>query len=322
MISAIRVNCVSGTALLLVSVLAALLLAAFVLTATDHAYLLTTLSRMVIMAIAAMGLNLILGFGGMPSFGHALFVGIGVYAVFLFDFLGVDNGWLQLATALGTAALVGLLEGSLALRLSGLYFLMFTLAFSQMAFYLFTGLEIFGGDQGAPLAKRSIFLNAISLENPVTFLLVCVAALAVISLFTYRLLGSRFGMVIQGARINVRRMSALGFPVFRYRLVAFTMSAMVCSVAGMLLVNLNDYSNPRYFHWSMSGDLCLINIIGGLRSVAGPIVGAVAYITLQEILALYTEHWQTILGPVLAALVVFGHDGIVGMLGTRRNRGA
>jgi branched-chain amino acid transport system permease protein len=208
------------------------LLAGFALFAEmiGRAYLLTPLARIVIFAIAALSLNLILGFGGMVSFGHALYVGIGVYAVGISDFFGLYSGWLHIAAALAASALIALMVGSLSLRVSGVYFIMITLAFSQMAYYLFTGLTVFGGDEGMSLAGRSQFLAALPLKDPLTFYFFCLTILALYALICHRIVQSRFGLVIDGARINERRMLALGFPVFRYRLVAYVISGSMCSI--------------------------------------------------------------------------------------------
>lgn len=306
---------------LLIGTMGALALAAVISVAIGKAYLLTPLTRVVIFAIAAVSLNLVLGLGGMVSFGHALYLGIGVYAVGILDHFGVSNGWLHLGTAIGVSTLVAVVVGALSLRVSGVYFIMITLAFTQMAFYFFTGLTMFGGDEGMSLSGRSQFLHALPLKNSVTFYFLCLGVLALHVAIIYRLVHSRFGLVIQGARINERRMSALGYPVYTYRLVAYVISGALCSVSGVLLANLNEFASSQYMHWIISGDLIIMIVMGGIHSVAGPIIGASVFIALQEVLSSYTERWQVVLGPILVLLVIFARDGIVGLfarMGRRR----
>lgn len=276
-------------------------------------YLLAPLARIMIFAIGAVALNLILGYGGLVSFGHALYVGIGVYSVGILDHYGVVNGWLHVGAAIGVSAVIGLLVGMLSLRLSGVYFIMITLAFAQMAFYLFTGLTVYGGDDGMPLSVRSHFLDAIPLKNPYVFHFVCLSVLGITLILMQRIVNSRFGMVIQGARINERRMHALGYPVFQYRLVAYVISGVVCAIAGVLMVNLNQFASSQYLHWVISGDLTVMIIMGGLNSVVGPVLGATAFIVLQEVLSAYTDRWQVVLGPLLVLLVIFAREGLVGL---------
>jgi branched-chain amino acid transport system permease protein len=282
--------------------------------------LLSPLSRIVILAIAAASLNLILGFGGMVSFGHAIYLGIGAYAVGILDYWGVVSGWAHLGAAIASSAALALVIGALSLRVSGLSFIMITLAFSQMAFYIFTVLVIFGGDEGMSLSGRSQFIPEVPLKNPLNFYFFCLVVLAFTLLLIYRIVHSRFGRVIQAAYFNEKRTLALGYPVMRFRLVAYMISAVLCAVAGVLFANLNQYVSSETMRWTVSGDLIVMIIIGGLGSVAGPVIGAGAFIALQELLSAYTDNWQAVLGIVLIVLVIFAREGVVGFFDKFRRR--
>jgi len=276
-------------------------------------YYVTLFTRIVILAIAAVGLNLILGFGGLVSFGHAMYVGIGAYAVGILSFYGIDNGWAQLGAALLVGTAVAAVVGLVCLRTSGVAFIMITLAFAQMLFFLAVSLKQFGGDDGLTIANRSDFglfslhSNAALYYAAFVVLLLCLAVLS-------RLVRSRFGMVLRGARANERRMAALGFPLLRYRLTAYVMSALACVVAGMLLANLTKFTSPSYMAWQASGDLIVMIVLGGMGTVVGPVAGAIALLVLEEILAGWTQHWMVILGPAIVLIVLTAKRGIYGYL--------
>lgn len=286
-------------------------------------YYVTFFTRIVILAIAAVGLNLILGFGGLVSFGHAMYLGIGAYAVGILSFYGIGNGWAQLAAALLVGAAVAVPVGFVCLRTSGVAFIMITLAFAQMLYFLAVSLKQFGGDDGLTIAGRSDFAifslksDAMLYYAAFAVLLVCLAVLS-------RLVRSRFGMVLRGARANERRMAALGFPLLRYRLTAYVMSALACVVAGMLLANLTTFTSPSYMAWQASGDLIVMIVLGGMGTVVGPVAGAVVLLVLEEVLAGWTQHWMVILGPAIVLIVLTAKKGIYGFLGdldARRGRG-
>jgi len=277
-------------------------------------YYVTLFTRIVILAIAAVGLNLILGFGGLVSFGHAMYVGIGAYAVGILSFYGVDSGYVQLAAGLLVGGAVALVVGLVCLRTSGIAFIMITLAFAQMLFFLAVSLKQFGGDDGLAIASRSQF-GFFSLQGNAALyyaaLVVLVACLAGIA----RLVDSRFGMVLRGARANERRMAALGFPLLRYRLTAYVISALVCVVAGMLLANLTKFTSPSYMAWQASGDLIVMIVLGGMGTVVGPVAGAIALLVTEELLASWTTHWMIVLGPAIVVIVLTAKRGIYGYLG-------
>jgi branched-chain amino acid transport system permease protein len=278
-------------------------------------FLLTLFTRIVILAMAAVSLNLILGFGGMMSFGHAAYLGIGGYAVGILAFEGVSSGFVQWPVALLASAIFALVVGALSLRTRGVYFIMITLAFAQMAYYIVSGIARYGGDDGLTIYKRSQFIAPLNLSNKVQFYYVCLALLFAAIYLVWRIVNSRFGMVIQGARSNDTRMRAIGFPTYRYKLVAFVIAGTLCGLSGALLANNTDFVSPSVMYWTRSGDLIIMVVLGGMGSVAGPVFGAVALLVLEEALSGITEYWQIILGPLLLFVVLFARGGIDGLLG-------
>ncbi|MFN3658853.1 MAG: branched-chain amino acid ABC transporter permease [Pseudolabrys sp.] len=277
-------------------------------------FVLTLFTRIVILAMAAVSLNLILGFGGMMSFGHAAYLGIGGYAVGILAHEGVYSGFVQWPVALAVCALFALVIGSLSLRTRGVYFIMITLAFAQMAYYIVSGLARYGGDDGLTIYKRSQFFEPLNLSSKVQFYYLCLALLYGSVYLVWRLINSRFGMVIQGARSNDTRMRAIGFPVYRYKLTCFVIAGTMCGLAGALLANHTDFVSPSVMYWTRSGDLIIMVVLGGMGSVAGPVFGAVALLVLEEVLSGITEYWQIILGPLLLLVVLFARGGIDGLL--------
>jgi branched-chain amino acid transport system permease protein len=297
-----------------VLVAAALALQPLIALATGNGFLLVISTRIVIMAIAAVSLNLILGYGGMVSFGHAAYLGIGGYAVGILAQSGIYSGFVQWPVAILASAAFALVIGVLSLRTRGVYFIMITLAFAQMIYYVATGLDEYGGDDGLTIYRRSQF-GLLDLSNKVVFYYLCLALLAATVFVVWRLVNSRFGFVIQGARSNDRRMQALGFPTYRYRVVAFVIAGTICGLAGALLANHTDFISPAAMHWTQSGDLIVMVILGGIRSLFGPVFGAIALLVLEEVLSEITEYWQIILGPLFLLVVLYARRGIDGMLG-------
>ncbi|MBI2205751.1 MAG: branched-chain amino acid ABC transporter permease [Candidatus Rokubacteria bacterium] len=273
-----------------------------------------------IFAIAAVSLDLILGYGGMVSFGHAAYLGIGAYAVGIPAYYGLHNGYVQWTIAVLASAAIALVIGAISLRTSGVYFIMITLAFTQMLYYLGVSVEEYGGDDGMRLAARSTFAGLVDLRGGTTFYYV-VLVLLVLSLGVgHRLINSRFGMVIRGGRSNEARMRAIGFATFRYKLVAFMIAGAMCGLAGALLVNHTEYVTPEFMHWTRSGDIMFMVILGGMGTLGGPVLGAVVLRLLEDLLLpSWTEHWQAILGPFLVLVVLFAKRGLVGLLPERRD---
>jgi branched-chain amino acid transport system permease protein len=270
----------------------------------------TLFARVMVFAIAAVSLDLILGYGGMVSFGHAAYLGVGAYAVGILAHHGVVNGPLQWGIAVAASAATALAIGAISLRTSGMYFIMITLAFAQMLYFLAISLKAYGGDDGLPIAQRSDF-GVVDLKNDVTLYYAIWFVLLVSLAAGRRLVGSRFGMVVRGSQANDRRMAAIGFPTYRYRLAAFVMSGTLCGLAGVLLATLTNFVSPSYMGWARSGELIVMVVLGGMGTLIGPVLGAAALLILEEVLASWTVHWMLILGPVLIAVVLTSRRGIL-----------
>ena len=284
-------------------------------------FYLDLLRRVMIFAIAAISLNLILGYGGMVSFGHAAYLGIGAYAVGVLSYYGIDNGWLQWAVAIGASALVAAAIGAVSVRTSGIYFIMITLAFTQMLYYLGISIEEYGGDDGLRLKVRSQFSGLIDLDDPATFYYLVLAILALFLFLSQRLVNSHFGLVLQAARSNEARTRAIGFSPYPYRLAAFVISGAMCGLAGALLVNHTAYLTPEFMNWTRSGELMFMVILGGIATTSGPLLGAAALLLLEDLLQGWsvlpkwvTEHWQLYLGVILVLVVLFARRGLAGFL--------
>jgi len=269
--------------------------------------------RIMIFAIAALSLNLILGYGGMISFGHAVYLGVGAYAVGVLAHYGITNGWLQWALAIGASAVVAAAIGAVSIRTSGIYFIMITLAFSQMLYYLGISIEEFGGDDGMRLPKKSQFPGLIDLDNPVAFYYLVLAILIAFLYLGHRLVNSRFGMVIRAAKANEPRTRAIGFSPYPYRLAAFVIAGAMGGLAGALLVNQTVFLTPEFMNWTRSGELMFMVILGGVATTAGPVLGAAVLLLLEDLLAGWTQHWQLILGPLLVLSVLFFRRGLAGI---------
>ena len=292
--------------------------------AFDQRYLLSIGTRIVIWAIAAISLNMILGYGGMVSFGHAMFFGIGGYAVGILAAHGVASGWIQWPVGIVAAAVWAAAIGALSLRTRGLYFIMITLAFAQLVYYLGAGLEAYGGDDGLNIS-RSRFPGLIDLRDKASFYWLCFVLLCGTLWFCSRFANSRFGLVIRGARSNELRMTALGFPVFRYRLAAFTLSGALGGLAGILLANEGAYISPAMMSWVKSGDLIVIVVLGGMGTLFGPLYGTIAFFVLEESLPPlldlgrkgWGEYWQIAFGPMLVLIALYARGGIDSLFGRR-----
>jgi len=270
--------------------------------------------RIMIFAIAALSLDLILGYGGMVSFGHAAYLGVGAYAVGILAHHGVHDGFVQWALAIAASALVALGIGAISIRTSGVYFIMITLAFTQMLYYLGISIEEYGGDDGMRLLARSQFRGLVDLRDGVTFYYVVFAILVLCLVLGHRLVNARFGMVVQAAKSNEARARAIGFSPYRHKLVAFVIAGAMGGVAGALLVNHTEYLTPEFMHWTRSGEIMFMVILGGMGTLVGPVLGAVVLLLLENLLSSWTVHWQIILGPFLVLVVLFAKRGLFGLL--------
>jgi branched-chain amino acid transport system permease protein len=300
----------------------------------NEAFYIGLFSRILIYALAAVSLDLILGYGGMVSFGHAAFFGAGAYVVGILAFhgaeesavmawpfavMGTDSALIAWPVAFLASAGLALIIGAVSLRTSGVYFIMITLAFAQMMFFFFTSLEKYGGDDGLSLFTRSR-LGQLNLTNDAVFYYLCLGLLLGFLYLSYRLVNSRFGMVIRGCKENERRMGALGYPTYRYKLFCFVVAGAGAGLAGALMANQTEFVSPSLMHWSVSGEILVMVILGGVGTLFGPVFGATALLLLEEFLSRYTEHWMLVLGPVLIFVVLFARSGIYGSLVKRKTQ--
>jgi branched-chain amino acid transport system permease protein len=281
--------------------------------ALGQTYYIDLVRRILILSIAAISLNLILGYGGLVSFGHAAYLGIGAYSVGIMAFYGVSSGWLQWPLAILASALVAAAIGAVSIRTSGIYFIMITLAFTQMLYYLGISLAEFGGDDGMRLKARSQFSGLIDLGNPVAFYYLALLLMLLSVVLVYRIVNSRFGMVLRAAKSNDPRTRAIGFSPYFYRLAAFVLAGAMCGLAGALYANHTNYITPGLMSWQQSGELMFMVILGGMASTTGPVIGTFALLLVEEVLKGWTEYWQVVLGPLLVLSVIFFKRGLAGM---------
>jgi branched-chain amino acid transport system permease protein len=301
-------------------VLVALALLPVFVNMTGREFYLVLATRLVILAIAAVSLNLILGYGRMISFGHAAYLGIGAYAVGIPAYYEIYNGFIHIGIAVVVSAAFAFLTGLVCLRTRGVNFIMITMAFSMMVFFAFVSIEEYGGDDGLVIEVRSEFGRWVNLENDTVLYYVCFVSLLGILYLIRRIVHSRFGMVIQGARGNEDRMQSLGFDTFRYRLVCYVIAGALCGYAGALLGNFTSFISPEMMDWTRSGELIFMVVLGGTSSLFGPVLGAGLFILLEEILSGFWLYWQLIFGIFLILVVLFAKGGIDSWLGRRPER--
>ncbi len=290
-----------------------LLLAALAVPLLGQPYYTKLVVRMAIFALAAMSLDLIVGYAGLVSFGHAAFFGLGSYAAGVLPMFGVQNIFIVFPTAALLAALVGLVTGAVSLRASGLYFIFITLAFAQMVFYIAQGMRPLSGDDGFRLPAPTL-LGDLPLTNPNVLLYSMVAILVIAAWGCHRLMQSRFGQVVQAARDNPMKLAAIGLPAYPYRLALYTLACAIAGVAGAAYANLTEFVSPATMSWVMSGELLFMVILGAAGTLLGAIVGAVVFVGLEQILSGYTEHWLFPLGVILVLRVLFLRDGLYGLM--------
>jgi branched-chain amino acid transport system permease protein len=294
---------------LLVVVLGAALVFPFAAEALGGGYYVGVATRVMIFALAASSLNLVVGYGGMISFGHAAFFGAGAYVVAILAQEGIVSALVAWPVAVAVSAACALVIGAISLRTRGLYFIMITLAFAQMLYYFFVSLRAYGGEDGIHLAVRSR-LPGLDLLDDATFYLVVLALLAGCLYLLRRLAASRFGTVLCGIRENEGRMTALGYPTYRYRLVCFVIAGGAAGLAGALIVNQHGFVSPNLLHWTQSGTLLIMLILGGVGRLYGGVAGAAAMLLLEEVLSNWTGYWQFGLGLVLLFVVLRAPGGI------------
>ena len=285
-----------------------------------ESYVLGLFTRVMVFAIAAMALDFICGYGGLVSFGHAAFVGIGAYAVGILGSHGITDILVSLPAALLVSAIFAYLTGTVCLRTKSVYFIMITLAFGQMAYFIAGSLAPYGGDDGLTVRVRSTLLGFPFLQNDRTLYYFVLLSLFAAYLMFRAIVYSRFGRVFRGARENPTRMATLGFDVFRFQRVGYVIAGAVGGLSGFLLANATEFVSPAYMSWQRSGELIIIVLFGGIGSLHGAIIGAAAYLLVEEILGGITEQWKLIFGPLLVLVVLFARDGLLGLADTIRGR--
>jgi branched-chain amino acid transport system permease protein len=293
----------------------------FLAPALGEPFYVIVFARIMIWAIAAVSLNLIMGYGGMISFGHAVYLGIGGYTIGILAFHGVNNAWIQWPLGIGICALISLIFGAISLRTRGVYFIMITLALAQMIFFLSVSAERYGSDDGLNILARSDFgLPFYNLSDKLTMYYTIFAFLLLSVFVSWRLIHSRFGVVMRAAKSNDTRVQAVGVSTYRYRLTAFVIAGVMCGIAGMLQANLENFVSPDMMNWPRSGELIFMVVLGGMSTLFGPVTGAFVFLMLSEILATWTIHWHIIFGPFLVLVVIFARGGIAGLLTPRAAR--
>lgn len=311
---------------LLAGVLIALIALPMLADAAGYAALTSLATRVLIYGIAAASLNFVLGYGGMVSFGHAAFFGIGGYTVGilyqhyslgepLFGFIpGTNQLLITLPVAIVVSGIMAAVIGALSLRTGGVQFIMITLAFAQMLFFLFVSLKTYGGDDGL-IIRRANEVPGLNMRDKQTVYYVCLAIAVLFFFVLGRIVNSRFGNVVVGLRQSEKRMAAIGLPAYRYKLMAFVISGMGCGLAGALMANFLRFASPDMIHWTKSGELMVMVILGGVGTLFGPLVGAAVFIVLETIFAAWTENWQLGLGLILLFVVLYTQGGVQALVG-------
>jgi branched-chain amino acid transport system permease protein len=280
---------------------------------TAKQYLLDVGARMMVFAVAAVALDLLVGYAGLISFGHAAFVGLGAYAVGILSAHGIDDALVALPVAIAVSMLFAWLTGIICLRTKGAYFIMITLAFGQMVYFIATSLAPYGGDNGLTIAARNTIAGWPLLKSDRAFYYFTFVCLLATYLFCRGLVVSRFGRVLRGTRENATRMVTIGFDVRRFQLVAYVIAGGLGGFAGFLLANLTEFISPAYMSWQESGELIVMVILGGVGTLDGAIIGTATYLLAEEWLSSFTENWKVIFGPVLVFVVLFARGGMIGL---------
>lgn len=295
--------------------------------AAGQGFTVTLATKAAILGLAGVGLNLALGYGGLVSFGHAAFFGIGGYVTGIFashaangdpiltlpfTLMGSNEMLGIWPMAMLAAALAALLIGALSLRTSGVYFIMVTLAFAQMIYYFAISWPRYGGEDGLSFYVRNSF-PGLNTFDPIQYFAICAGLLALALVFTAVVTQSRFGLALQATRQNEQRSTAVGIRATPVRLTAFVLSAMITALAGALYADLNRFVSPSMFSWHMSGEIMVFVILGGVGRLCGPVAGAAVFILLEHLLGPVSDHWQALLGLMLLAIVLFAPGGLIGL---------
>jgi branched-chain amino acid transport system permease protein len=290
-----------------------LLVVALAVPLLGNIYYVRFATQIAMYGMAALSVDLLLGYVGLITFGQAAFVGVGAYVTGMLTVAGVHNALIVWPAAVLASVAFALVIGALSLRTEGFQFIMVTLAFAQMVYYIAQSLRAYGGDNGFTLPQRND-LAGLSLANHIVFYYVVLALLVAVMVVTSRVVGSQFGLTIQGRRDNERRLAAIGFPPFRYKFVAFLIAAAIAGLAGALMANHARFVSPAIVSWQVSGQLLAMVILGSAGTLVGPVFGAAIYLIFQEVLSDYTDHWMIFFGPLLVVRVLFVKEGVWGML--------
>jgi len=281
------------------------------------AYETTLMARAMILGMAAVALSFLVGGAGLVSLGHAASIGVGAYAVAILDAHGVTEAALVLPAAVGAATLFALATGAIAVRTTGVHFIMITLAFGQMAFFTASSLAAYGGDDGYTLFSRTEAFGTRLLEDRLAFHYICLGALALSWALSAMLLASRFGRVLRAVRENPQRVEAVGLAPYPFRLVAYGIAGGIGGLAGFLLANATEFVSPATLSWQRSGELLFMVILGGVGRLWGAILGALVFVMLETWLAEQMQHWKLVFGPMLVLAVLFLRGGLAGLVTPR-----
>lgn len=318
----------------LIGCLIALLVLPFVLDALGSSYLISTFTRLIVFAIAAVSLDLLIGYTGLVSFGHAAFLGVGAYAVgilsfhhyediLLFGLPGTLSGLVAIPLAVLLSALAALIIGALSLRTKGVYFIMITLSFGQMLFFLFVSLEKYGGDDGMMMFDGRNTLPLLDLNDRWTFYYFCLFWFIAFFWFCSRIVRSKFGRTLAAIKQNEDRLSSIGINAYWAKLQIFVIAGIGAGLAGALSANHTEFVSPALTHWTRSGDLMIVVILGGMGTLIGPVLGTFIFLLLEEFLplilhsvglALLAEHWRFVFGPILILVVLYAKSGLYGLI--------
>jgi branched-chain amino acid transport system permease protein len=291
---------------------------------TGSTFYLQLISKVMILAIFAMSLDLLVGYGGLVSLGHSAFFGFGAYAIALISpKYQAASLWLTLPLVLMLTAVVALVVGFFVLRTSGIYFIMVTLAFAQMLYYLVHDTKLGGGSDGLYLYVRPELsiagIRPLNLESPVHFYYLMLGLMVAVYLLLRMILASPFGHALAGLRVNEQRMRSLGFPAFSYKLAAFIVAGSLAGLAGYFSACQFGFVNPELLSWHYSGSILMMLILGGTGRLYGAIVGAFAFVLLQELLASQAlfgplaKHWQLGMGAFIVLVVLLAPSGLSGI---------
>ncbi len=290
------------------------LLAVLLLPLAGNTYSMIIVTRAMIYGMLAMSLDLLLGYTGLISFGHAAFFGCGAYAVAILMLSGVMSGFIAFPVAIIAAAAAAAVVGALSLRTRGIYFIMITLAFAQMFYFLAVGQQNLGGDDGTSMPGRNDLGGLLDLSKPSQFYFFTLSLLIAVTFVCRRIIDSRFGLVLEACRQNETRLLAVGVSTYRYKLAVFVIAGGIAGLAGALMTNLQAYVSPNLLDWRISGIIIMMIVMGGVGTLYGSLCGAAAYILLEAVITPYTTHWMAVLGPLLVFTALFWRRGIWGIL--------